>query len=128
VDYWCVIWYWRAFSLRIFQGRCQTHTLQQKGKELERVKSNCTNPEMVRIIPLDVTNFDEVPSVAQQAISAFGQLDYLINNAGISQRASVKDTHLSVDQRIMDVNFIGTVAVTKAVLPHFLSRQTGHLW
>jgi dehydrogenase/reductase SDR family protein 7B len=98
----------------------------RKEKELERVKSNCTNPEMVRIIPLDVTNFDEVPSVAQQAISAFGQLDYLINNAGISQRASVKDTHLSVDQRIMDVNFIGTVAVTKAVLPHFLSRQTGH--
>lgn len=98
----------------------------RKEKELERVKSQCVDPTMVRILALDVTNFDEIPNIAQQAISSFGQIDLLINNAGISQRALVKDTNLSVDQRIMDVNFIGTVAVTKAVLPHFLSRQTGH--
>ena len=51
----------------------------------------------------------------------------LINNAGSSQRALALDTELSVDQRILELNTIGTVSLTKAVLPHMIERGKGCL-
>jgi short-subunit dehydrogenase len=44
-------------------------------------------------------------------------IDVLINCAGISSRGSVVETQIEVDRRLMDVNFWGAVALTKAVLP-----------
>jgi dehydrogenase/reductase SDR family protein 7B len=95
--------------------------------ELERVKNNCKKPEEVHVLTLDVANFEQVGIKAQQAIQIYGRIDILVNNAGISQRAYVKDSLLEVDQRIMNVNFMGTVAVTKAVLPQFLQQQSGQI-
>lgn len=94
---------------------------------LERVRAACKNPDDVMIAPLDVAEFERIPTVAKQIIDHFGYLNILVNNAGISQRALVKDTQLSVDQRVMDVNFIGTVAVTKAVLPTMLHQRFGQI-
>lgn len=99
----------------------------RKRPELERVQQNLPVGTESFVLPLDVAAFDTVPGIAQQAIECFGRLDILINNAGISQRALAKDTALSVDQRIMDVNYIGTVAVTKAVLPQLLKQQSGQI-
>ena len=48
-----------------------------------------------------------------------------MNNGGISQRSFAKDTQVEVDKRIMDINYLGTIALTKAVLPHFIEKQTG---
>ena len=94
---------------------------------LERVKQNCQKPEDVLIFKMDVTQFEKTPDAAKKIIDHFGKIDILVNNAGISLRALTKDTLLEVDQKIMDVNFIGTVAVTKAVLPHMLENQSGQI-
>ncbi|MBN2756636.1 MAG: SDR family oxidoreductase [Bacteroidales bacterium] len=95
--------------------------------ELERVKNNCKNIENIRIIQLDLENHDVIEEKANQAFSFFGKIDYLINNGGISQRSLVSETHLNIDKKIMDVNYFGTIALTKAVLPNMLSRKTGHI-
>jgi short-subunit dehydrogenase len=50
----------------------------------------------------------------------------LINNGGISQRSLAKDTIEEADRKIMEVNFFGTIAITKYLLPHFLHRKSGH--
>ena len=50
----------------------------------------------------------------------------LINNAGISQRSLIADTTFDVYKRLIDVDYLGTVALTKALLPHFTERQSGH--
>ena len=97
----------------------------RKAAELERVKANCTGSPDVLVLPLDVTEFDRTAEHTQTVLDHFGQIDVLVNNAGISQRSYVKDTDLAVDQRIMDINFFGAVALTKAVLPHFLERRSG---
>ena len=97
----------------------------RKTAELERVKTHCTGSPEVLVLPLDVTEFDRAGAHTQTVLEHFGQLDVLVNNAGISQRSYVKDTELAVDRRIMDINFFGTVALTKAVLPHFLERRSG---
>ena len=51
----------------------------------------------------------------------------LINNAGSSQRAIALDTELSVDQAVLELNTIGTVSLTKSVLPHMIGRGSGCL-
>lgn len=54
-------------------------------------------------------------------------MDVLVNNGGISQRALAKDTALEVDKRRMDVNYFGTIALTKSLLPGMLTHQLGHI-
>lgn len=118
-------------------GEALTYTFAEAGAQLaisarnqealDRVRAACPDPEKVLTARLDVADFDSVPQVAKKIIDHFGYVNVLINNAGISQRALVKDTQLSVDQRVMDVNFIGTVAVTKAVLPTMLHQRFGQI-
>ncbi|NUN99776.1 MAG: SDR family oxidoreductase [Saprospiraceae bacterium] len=95
--------------------------------ELERVKKRCTAAAQVLLLPLDVAQFGTIPEAVQKATAQFGQIDVLVNNAGISQRALAADSAFEVDQRIMDVNFLGTVAMTKAVLPLMLARRSGQI-
>lgn len=99
----------------------------RKAESLKAVKAQCKHPDKVCILPLDVTHYEAIPAVAEKAIQFQGHLDILINNAGISQRALAQDTQLEVDQKIMDVNFFGSVAVSKAILPHFIERKSGHI-
>jgi short-subunit dehydrogenase len=62
----------------------------------------------------------------EAAIQIFGYIDILINNGGISQRGLVIDTTPEVDRKLMEVNFFGTAALTKYLLPHFVKRKKGH--
>lgn len=61
-------------------------------------------------------------SVAE-TVAAFGRLDVLINNAGISMRALFEDADVTVLRRLMEVNFFGTVETTKAALPHLIAAK-----
>ncbi len=98
----------------------------RREEELLRVKHECKNPDRVVILPLDLTDTDSHEQTKQQAIKAFGQVDVLINNAGRSQRSLVKDTLLQVDRDLMEVNYFGSVSLTKLLLPHMLERGHGH--
>jgi short-subunit dehydrogenase len=94
---------------------------------LEKVRNACAYPDNVMMAPLDVADFDRIPDVAAKIIERFGYVNILVNNAGISQRSLVRDTDISVDQKVMNVNFMGTVAVTKAVLPAMLHQHSGQI-
>ena len=98
----------------------------RKVAELERVKAACAGSPRVEVVPLDVAEHATLSGIAKTVESKLGRVDILINNAGISQRGRVKDTVLAVDKRIMDVNYLGAVALTKAVLPGMLARKRGH--
>ncbi|WP_026966073.1 SDR family oxidoreductase [Algoriphagus terrigena] len=97
----------------------------RKEQELNRVKSECADPSAVRVLPLDLTEIQTFDAKVQQAIGLFGQVDLMLHNGGISQRSLIRETGLDVDRKLMEVNFFGTVALTKALLPHFISRKTG---
>jgi short-subunit dehydrogenase len=72
---------------------------------------------------VDVTDEEECKNLINIAIKNFGQVDVLINNAGISMRALFNDAELSVIKRLMDVNFWGTVYCTKSALPYLLQSK-----
>lgn len=96
-------------------------------KELKRVKNNCPKDTDILILVLDVADFPTLPLAVEKAIRHFGFINVLINNAGVSQRELAKNTTLDVDQKIMNVNYMGAVALTKAVLPEFIRQQFGHI-
>jgi short-subunit dehydrogenase len=100
----------------------------RRTEELNRVKANLKlSDKDVFILPLDLENTSNANELCSQVLSRFGQIDILINNGGISQRSLTKDTSLELDRKIMEINFFGTVALTKAVLPHMLKQKRGHI-
>ena len=98
----------------------------RKKEDLELVKSACKNPSNVKIVVLDLEQYINLQSRVDEALDCFGTIDILVNNGGISQRSFVKDTHIEVDKRIMDINYLGTIALSKAILPHFIKNKKGH--
>ena len=51
----------------------------------------------------------------------------MVNNSGRSQRALALDTELKVDQELFDLNVIGSISLTKVVLPHMVEKKAGHV-
>lgn len=98
----------------------------RKVNELSRVQSECAFPDDCRILPLDLVEIDTFEEKIKTALGFFGQVDVMLHNGGISQRSLAKDTKLEVDRKLMEVNYFGTVALTKQLLPHFLQRKQGH--
>lgn len=74
----------------------------------------------------DVTKSEDCKRLIDTAVEAFGGIDILICNAGISMRAIFDDVDLSVLHRLMDVNFWGTVYCSKYALP-YLQKSKGSL-
>nr|WP_091697070.1 SDR family oxidoreductase [Algoriphagus locisalis] len=100
--------------------------LSARNKEaLERVKTSSSNPENCKVLPLDLMDQVSFPVKTAEAIAAFGHIDMVLHNGGISQRSLIKDTPMEVDRKLMEVNFFGTVGLTKAILPHFIQRKSG---
>jgi dehydrogenase/reductase SDR family protein 7B len=95
--------------------------------ELEKVKANCQGAASVMIYPIDLADHEGVAGVAKRVLERYGKIDMLLHNGGLSQRALVWETKLSVDKYLMDVNYFGAVALTKAVLPSMITHQLGHI-
>ena len=71
----------------------------------------------------DVSHEKECQRFIESTVHEFGGIDILINNAGISMRALVKDLEVDVIRKVMDVNFFGSVYCTKFALPYIIERQ-----
>ena len=93
---------------------------------LERVKSECYYPENIKILPIDLNDFYAAPDLVKKAYNIFGRIDILINNAGVSQRSLIVDTQFDVLKKLIEINYLGTVALSRALLPFFLKQGFGH--
>lgn len=92
------------------------------------VKSKCKiNPLDIHILPLDLENTNSLKEVTASAIKIFNRIDIIIHSGGVSQRSLALETNLEVAQRIMNINFWGTVALTQRILPTMLSNNSGHI-
>ncbi|MCX4093574.1 SDR family NAD(P)-dependent oxidoreductase [Nocardia sp. alder85J] len=80
--------------------------------------------DRVHVEALDVTDPEAAATAVANGVAAFGRLDVVVNNAGQGDRAALEDTSLEVFRRQIETNFLGTVYVTKAVVP-ILRKQGG---
>jgi short-subunit dehydrogenase len=77
---------------------------------------------------VDITNKDAVAALPEQVISRHRAVDGIINNAGIIQPfVRVNELDYAAIERVMNVNFYGTLYMTKAFLPHLLTRPEAHI-
>lgn len=95
--------------------------------ELYRVKTACKSPVNIHVLPLDLENTTLLPGKAEEAIRIYGHIDMLINSGGISQRALALESTLQTEQRLMNVNFWGTVVLSKAILPDMIAKGGGKI-
>ncbi len=93
---------------------------------LETVADACGKARTL-VLPFDAAAFDDLPSLAGQAIRWAGKIDCLVNNAGISQRSLAVDTEFSVYERIITVDLLAPIALTQAMLPHFIANGGGRV-
>ena len=99
----------------------------RRADELERVRRGLPRAEEHLCLSLDLAQSDTFPALTARVLEKFGHVDILVNNGGVSQRALAADMRLEVERTMMEVNYFGTVALTKAVLPSMLARRAGHV-
>lgn len=76
-----------------------------------------------RAVLADVSVEADNRRMVEETIRAYGRIDVLINNAGISMRALFEDVDLDVIRKVMDINFYGTLYATKYCLPHLMAAK-----
>ncbi|WP_035121460.1 SDR family NAD(P)-dependent oxidoreductase [Cohnella panacarvi] len=79
------------------------------------------------VYEMDVSSAEQVASVAASVHARFGTIDILLNNAGYGEFISFAEAPLSHFEEMMDVNYMGTVRCTHAVLPYMLQAGCGHI-
>jgi dehydrogenase/reductase SDR family protein 7B len=94
---------------------------------LRKVKESCPNGGMIRCVPFDLSDTTQIDTLVTGVLNEAGKIDYLLNIGGISQRARIEETPLWLDRKIFEINYFGTIAFTKAVLPYMVKQGGGHI-
>ncbi len=116
-----------ALARKLSKKRLKLILSARRKEELERVKKACSDGQAkIEILLLDLEDQASIQQKVEEAISLFGAIDILINNAGISQRDLIINTTLDVDRRLMEINYFGTIALSKYLLPQMIERKGGH--
>ncbi|MDG2465371.1 MAG: SDR family NAD(P)-dependent oxidoreductase [Crocinitomicaceae bacterium] len=94
---------------------------------LNKVKAQLTNSEKHIVFPLDLEKSAENIGKIRKKLESFGEIHFLFNNGGLSQRSDAFDTEIAVDKKIMEIDYFGNIALTKAILPMFRKQGYGHI-
>ena len=79
------------------------------------------------IVPTDVTVRQEARGLIKETLKAFGRIDFLLQSAGMYLHRTIRETKIEDIERLMAVNFYGSVYCISEVLPHMLERKIGHI-
>jgi short-subunit dehydrogenase len=99
----------------------------RRAAELERVRRACPRPDEHLVVPLDLARSESFPPIVADVLARVSHIDVLLNNGGVSQRSLVVNASAEVERSLMEVNYFGPVALTKAVLPSMLARRAGRI-
>jgi short-subunit dehydrogenase len=79
------------------------------------------------LLPYDLLEIDGIPQLVNDAIALEGNIDFVIQSAGQSQRSMAAQTSIDVYKKLMDLNYLAPVAMTQAIMPHFQQQNTGNM-
>ena len=118
-----------ACAYRYAAMGCKLILTSSSREKLETVAERCRRDGAadVRVLPYDLGDPDGIKLLSREVWNAFGGIDVLFCNAGISQRTRVEDTPLPMVRKIMEVNFFAPVALAEAVLPLMLDNGGGRI-
>ena len=84
-------------------------------------------PNTAIAVKLDVTIAQEIEDAVQTTIQKFGQIDVLVNNAGIGYFAAVEESEEEEVRKMFEINVFGLAKMTQAVLPYMRDKKSGHI-
>lgn len=84
-------------------------------------------PKQARVLELDVTDREQVRSVIEEAVSEFGRLDVVVNNAGYALRGALEELPEEEMRAQFETNVFGVLNVTRTVLPYLRHQRSGHI-
>ncbi|HBK72151.1 MAG TPA: short chain dehydrogenase [Flavobacteriaceae bacterium] len=116
----------KAIALAFSEQESKLILSSRNLEKLEEVKQLCAYPDQVKLLKVDLDDYHNFDPLVQEAILLYNGIDILINNGGISQRSLAIETKITVDTRIFNTNYFGTIALTKALLPYFVAKKEGH--
>ncbi len=103
-----------------------TLILSARNREnLESVKSSCSYPEKIAILECDMEKTESLPAFALEAWNLFHGIDYVFLNAGMAVRDMIVNTDLAMVQKVMNINFISNVVLSRELLPYMRSKKQG---
>jgi dehydrogenase/reductase SDR family member 7B len=97
------------------------------GRNVEALDAVARDCGETLTLPFDVTDFAQIPALAERAWSWQGRIHGLVNNAGISQRSLAVETAFAVYQQIVAVDLMAPIALTQAVLPRMVQAGGGRV-
>jgi len=107
-------------------GMGATLILSARNREnLESVKANCRNPEKIAILECDMEETESLPVFVFKAWNLFNGIDYVFLNAGMAVRDMIINTDLAMVQKVMNINFISNVVLSRELLICMRSRKQG---
>jgi short-subunit dehydrogenase len=117
-----------ALAYALAKEECKLVLSARREAELDRVKTNTgLSSENILVLPIDLENHNQAVNWTKLVLDKFGRIDILINNGGISQESFALDTTASVEKKIMDINYFGNVALSKAVAPIMQKQRSGKI-
>ena len=118
-------------------GKLMTESLLKKGHKVIATMRDVDgrNKEKAReladkgavIVEMDVTNDESVNSAIQNALSTVGEIDVVVNNAGVGVAGRQESFEISDWQKLFDINVYGVQRVSRAIIPHFREKKGGSL-
>lgn len=118
----------RAVAIEFSKNKCHLILSGRKEEALKDVANIChKNGSTTSVIPFDLGDEPSILEAAKTVLEKESKIDGLYHFGGISQRSFVSETPLSVDRKIFEVNFFGTIALTKLVLPIMIKNDGGQI-
>lgn len=117
-----------AITYALAKEGCKLVISARRKEELERVKQ-ATNlsDDNILVLPIDLEQYQKANEWTKTVMDKFNRIDILINNGGISQEGLALNTTTAVEQKIMDINYFGNVALSKAVAPIMQQQNSGKI-
>nr|KAF6391762.1 dehydrogenase/reductase 7 [Pipistrellus kuhlii] len=104
----------------------------RRENELERVKRRCLENGNLKgkdilVLPFDLADISSHEVATKAVLQEFGKIDILVNNGGRSQRSLCVESSMDIYKEMIELNYLGTVSLTKCVLPHMIERKQGKI-
>lgn len=87
----------------------------------------CKTNSPVSLLPIDLNEHQSLRQKSREALEVFGHIDFLFNIAGVAHRDLALNTDISIDKKIMQINYFGTIELTKLIIPSMIENGGGHI-
>jgi len=121
----CSTGFGRELAKHVLESGHKAVVASRKTEDVEDITKDY--PDTTIAVKLDVTKEDEIKSSIDEAIKKFGQIDVLVNNAGIGYFGAIEESEDDEVRRMFEINFWGLANMTKAVLPLMRKQRSGNI-